>query len=170
MRHRRGKYCWNNFFYADCCGVNPLSGYCYASSSKPDVAYDPRGTPATLSSGSVFTLGSAFLTAAWNNGLNLEITGFSGATQMFDRNIVLSQNSGAVYTFGWSGIDRLVFTPSGRLDANSDDVGVGTEFVLDDISLTPGTESSVTPEPATMSLVAFGLVGLAGAARRRRRA
>ena len=47
--------------------------------------------------------------------------------------------------------------------------GVANQIVFDDVTFGSSTPGTVTPEPASMTLLATGLVGVFGAARRRRK-
>src|SRR5262245_58799632 len=72
---------WVNMYYLNS-GFNSLSpsGYDNAAVSRPNVAFmgDDRIDHPVVVSGPAFKFNSAWLTAAWNDGLNIRIRAFSG--------------------------------------------------------------------------------------------
>ncbi|MEH2435359.1 MAG: PEP-CTERM sorting domain-containing protein, partial [Nostoc sp.] len=76
-----GGFNWDNFDYIN--GSSPKvtrEGYDNGRFSGDYVAFNADGNPALVSN-SVFDFNSAYLTAAWNNGLSVTVKGLkSGAT------------------------------------------------------------------------------------------
>ena len=70
---------WNNFYALNSSVAGP-SGYENGTISSPNVAYNAFGSAASISSATPFTLNSGYFTAAWNNGLNLEVIAQSGSS------------------------------------------------------------------------------------------
>lgn len=132
---------------------------------------------AYLRRNSAFTLESMMVGAGWGNVANLSITGWLGGSQVWVRNFSFLGTGGATEIFGMKGqIDEIRFAatydeanymdPYGSI---SEQLGYGLAeptpyrtFFVDNIT------TSTVPEPATFSLVAVGLAGLVGVARRRR--
>ncbi len=118
------------------------------------VAYDGAGNPAeiSLSSGS-FDLNSVYLTAAWNDGLQMEVQGFTGDKLTYDNIYTVNTAAPTLLTLDYSGVTAVDFIPSGGTPNPVYASGGGGEnFAIDDLNL-----SIVVPEPST-----FSLVGLAG--------
>ena len=86
--------------------------------SPPNVAFNGFGDLAVLgvSPPSTFILNSLFLTAYWNDGLNVEIEGFSGGlggTLLHDVTETINITSPTFVSLNWTGIDTVSFFASG---------------------------------------------------------
>lgn len=140
---------WNNFWVTDTTLRPSSSGYQNAVISPKNVAFNGRGTPALFSDGS-FNLNSAYLTAAWNDGLQVEVQGFAGATMIYDTTYTVNTSGPTLENFNYVGIDQVEFISSGGVHNPAFGGGAGTQFAMDNLSIT------LVPEPS-----AFALLGLA---------
>src|SRR5207249_10764070 len=78
-----------------------------------------------LSCGSLFDLNSAYLTAAFVEGLQIRVQGFVGTSVVYDNTYVASTNAPTLIDFNYFGIDniRFVSMPS-------------SQFVMDNLGVT----------------------------------
>ena len=99
---------WSNFYYlnGDSNIYNP-SGYQNGVVSPDNDAFNGFGTTAmTMAGGGTFTFDSAYFTAAWNDGLQVSVQGYNGAT-LLDSTLFTVNTSGPVLeTFNWMGINE----------------------------------------------------------------
>jgi len=139
------------------------SGYKNGLVSGRNVAYNAFANDVSfwVASGT-FALKGLYLTGAWNNSLNVDITGYLGSSAVHTATVVVSSNAPTQVLLNWSGVDKVEFHSYGGVSAGYE--GSGTHFVLDDLDVE--VKGAPVPEPFT---VALGLGGLALAARRRRR-
>ncbi|MDY0874210.1 VPLPA-CTERM sorting domain-containing protein [Dongia rigui] len=155
---------WNNFYVVDGHRYDadfPNNGYITGASSGIYVGLNGFGEAASLSSSSTFDFISASLTAAFNEGLQLDIAGFRNGAQLYAQTVTLTTQMYATLLFNWTGIDELTFVSYGGKPV----YGVsGRQFALDDLNVVQ------TPLPAALPFLATGLIGLGFAARRRRAA
>lgn len=149
---------WNNFYYfnADTFSGNP-SGFQNGIVSPHNVAFNAFGDPAALSD-SVFTFNSAYFTAAWNDGLSIDITGKNSGNQLYFATITVNTSGPTLFSSNWTGIDELDFYSYGGVSHGYG--GGGNHFAMDNFTY------NAVPEPATMLLLGLGLVGLAGVRRK----
>ncbi len=153
---------WSNFYYLDGLTYGEPSGYTAGVVSSPNVAYNAYGAPAAISSPTPFDLVSGYLTAAWDNNLQVELKGFSGPTLVYDNTYTLSTTVPKLIQFNYVGVTSVQFI---SLD--------GTQFVMDNVSLIfllPPSQPVITTQPvgqvatvgraATFSLVASGSLPL----------
>jgi hypothetical protein len=138
---------WNNFGVIDNTLSSTVSGYNNAVISPNNVAFNERGNPALVSDG-FFNLNSAYLTAAWNDGLQVEVQGFIGANMVYDNTYTFDTTGATLVSFNYLGIDSTKFISSGGVPHGY--AGRGTQFAMDNLSVT------LVPEPS-----AFGLLGMA---------
>lgn len=166
---------WANFGYVNQI-FHPGSGYENGLGSGDYTAFNWYAQPAEVT-GELFDFDGAFLTAAWNNGLNILIEGFSEGILRYSQNVVVNPSESSWFDFGFTGVDRVMFTSSGGVDANPNDDIVGRNFVMDNFTyrvsdsnvtppspppmLPPGGNKEV-PEPITVlgSLFALGFGGV----------
>ncbi|KST63564.1 PEP-CTERM sorting domain-containing protein [Mastigocoleus testarum] len=167
---------WVNFGYVNQI-FHPGSGYENGLASGDYTAFNWYAKPAEVT-GDLFDFQSTFLTAAWNNGLNILVEGFSGGILKYSQNVVVNPSQSKKFIFDYIGVDRVKFTSSGGVDANPNDNIVGRNFVMDNFtyhksnsSITPATPPPVlqpggnvaeVPEPISVlgSLVALGFGGI----------
>ncbi len=167
---------WVNFGYVNQV-FHPGSGYENGLASGDYTAFNWYAKPAEVT-GDLFDFQSTFLTAAWNNGLNILVEGFSGGILKYSQNVVVNPSESKQFIFDYIGVDRVKFTSSGGVDANPNDNIVGRNFVMDNFtysksnsSITPATPTPVfqpggnvaeVPEPISVlgSLLALGFGGV----------
>jgi hypothetical protein len=141
---------WNNFNVLNTTDpvYNP-SGYLNGLISPRNVAYNAGGSPALFSSGGTFDLNSAYLTGAWNDGLNVEVQGFIGATLAYDHTYVIDSTAPTLIHFNYLGVTSVTFISSGGIP-HPGYHGAGTHFAMDDLTL------NVVPEPSAALLLLLG--------------
>jgi hypothetical protein len=101
--------------------------------------------------------------------LNILVQGFSGTTQTYSRTVTVNTDRATLFTFDFLGVDRVLFSSSGGVDAGYSD-GSGTHFVLDNLTFTAPevTQTAAVPEPTTIGSGSGG--SRTGVARRRAQA
>ncbi len=158
-------FSWDNFYTVDGAAASDFfvlaPGYANGVVSAPCVALNGYGGDASITSATPFTFNGGFFTAAFYEDLTLDITAFSGSNQVFQTAMILNTSTPQELSVTWDGIDRIEFA--------SGDGNLGSQFVFDNFRFNGATDpsTSTVPEPATMTLLATGLAGLAATRRRR---
>ncbi len=141
------------------------SGWVPGTTSGRCTAYNGFGNALTMASATPFTLASAQLTAGFRSGYRLRVEGFrlGQSTAAFQQVVDLGMTSPRLVTFDFADVHEVRFAAANAGDGH---------FVMDDLTITRTSTAPVStvPEPATWALLASGLAGVAGLARRRRRA
>lgn len=156
---------WSNMYAIN--GLNYAqgnSGYRHGVVSGSNVAFNAWADMAvTSSSGLDFDFNGAYLTGAWNDGLNIKVEGFNDGVLLYTQTVIASWYAATYFTFDFMGIDTLQFTSYGGTPVIAD----GKHFAMDNFRFNEAPTN--IPEPGTMSLIGLGLVGLASLHRRRSR-
>lgn len=146
---------WYDFLYIKDGDLN--SGYYTGLVSGEYVAYNSFGIPASFSDDQPFLFNGAYLTAAWSNGLNIDVDGYSGTTKLFHETVVVDTTGPTWFTFNYQGVDKVFFSSSGGDSSYK-------QFVMDNLTI---NEPISVPEPAAVLLFSSGFFGLIRRLRRK---
>lgn len=131
---------WNNFYYVDSTSLG-ASGYGPGAVSPNNCGYNNFGNPASITSGSPFNFMSAWVTAAWNDNLALEVKGLRNGVLVYDQSYTLSATAPALLTFNLLNVTEVDLISSGGTPHGGGYVGSGTQFAIDDLVLTTAAAS-----------------------------
>jgi hypothetical protein len=152
-----GGFNWSNMNYLNSATYAfQNSGYVRGTVSGNYVAFNVFGNPGevlTISSGDTFDFNSTYLTAAWNDNLNVNVLGFLNGLNIYNQTVVVSDDAPTLFNFNYLGIDQLRFTSFGGTDAGTP--GNGQQFAMDNFTYNAQT----VPEPATIALIGLGFMG-----------
>jgi len=110
------------------------SGFLYGRMSEPHVAYNDSGAEVSVSNGT-FDFNGAYLTAAWNDGLEITVEGYSGGSMLYSRTVTVNPYAAQWFDFDFLGIDTLVFYSSGGTNVLFPGSSSSTNhFVMDDFT------------------------------------
>ncbi|MCP3874572.1 MAG: hypothetical protein GY699_15630 [Desulfobacteraceae bacterium] len=145
--------------------TQPLSGYANSNVSGEYVAYGNGGVIGELSvsRSSSFTFNSAYLTAAFRNGLSIEVKGFSGYSEIYSKTVTVDTTVPSMVDFDFIGIDKLTFSAYGGTA-----FGTNTAYYFAMDNFTFDESVSTVPIPSAILLFGCGLLGLAGVNRRKK--
>jgi hypothetical protein len=135
---------WNNFTVYD--GVGSVSGYGAGVVSTNNIAYNGGGGAASITSTNPFNLFSAYLTAAWNDNLQVEAKGYANGVLIYDNTYTLSATNPTLINFNYLGVTEVDFTASGGTPHGY--AGSGTEFVMDNVNAATGPGVKSGPQIA----------------------
>jgi hypothetical protein len=157
---------WSNFYFENGTADSfSNTGYASGIVSPKQAVFNGGGQFAEITSSANFTFNSTYLTAALNNGLNILIEGYQGTTLLESRSVTVDTTSPTLFSFNWSGINRLKFNASGGIFIDNPDYGPGEQFVMDNFTF----NELATPVPTPALLP--GLIGLGlGVLRKRKSA
>ena len=143
---------FTNFYWQD--ARLGEDGYAYGSASGYFSIYNRFGSPAELHADAFYFEGAHF-TAAWNQDLNLTLSGFYQGQLSWKRVIVFDAIQPTWFDLSDTGlVDQINFSSFGGTPYWSETSQY--HFIMDDVTMSP------VPEPATILLLATGLMGLLG--------
>ena len=143
---------WNNFYFLSTALYGVQSGYINGTVSGPNVAFNAGGSEAITSSGAAFDLDSAYLTGAWNNGLQVQVIGKSGATVLYNNTYTVNETGPSLINFNYLGVTEVDFISSGGTHVNGLS-GNGEHFAMDNLAI-----NEPVPEPTTVIVGALLLL------------
>ena len=128
-----------------------FDGYVNGVVSPNNVAFNAGGSPAFFS-GQAFNLNSAYLGAAWNDGLQVEVQGFVGTILTYDNTYTVNTLGSTLINFNYVGVNEVKFISSGGVPHGYPSGGAGTQLVMDNLSIT------LVPEPSTFALAGLAVI------------
>jgi len=149
---------WGNSFLTNVSYVNkntlPGTGFETGVVSGDYEAFNFLATTSVIS-GEQFDFNGAYLTAAWNEGLNIEVTGFLNNLALFTKTVVVSTQHAQWFDFDFLGINSLSLRAWGGI---STDGTLGNDFfVMDNFTI---NESTAVPESSSLALLLLGVAGI----------
>lgn len=160
-----GGFAWAQFFlmwYLFLDEEHPVSGYENGLVSGEYIAWKNDNIPSVITRSELFNFNSVYLTAAWNNDLNITVEGYVGGvtgTQLYTQTVVVDTTGPTLFDFNYDGIDTVRFVSFGGTNAGLG--GGGVQFAMDDFAF------SVIPIPPALLLFCSGLLGLVGFAKKK---
>ena len=121
---------WQNFGVLNGTAAG-RNGYHAGTISADNVAFNPYGTPASIQSSSAFTLAAGYFTAAFVDGLQVHVQGFTGGTVTYDNTYTLSASAPQLVQFNYVGVDKVTFEAIPE-----------TEFAVDNLLILPVVPSN----------------------------
>lgn len=159
---------WNSFVAVNAtpyvAAYGYMNGITYGVVSAPAVAIGVTSS-SSFSSSAAFSLVNLYMTAVWNNGLNVNIDGYLNGNLVDNYVATLDGTAPLLITLDWGDVDNVVFTPSGGTNAGFGNSGV--QFAIDNVTI--GTPFDA-PEPLTLSIFSAGFGGIAFIRRKRKNA
>ncbi|MGK7902048.1 MAG: PEP-CTERM sorting domain-containing protein [Hormoscilla sp.] len=140
----------------------PGSGYDNGTVSGDYVAYTPW-VQVGSNSRYLMDFKGVYLTAAWNDGLNIKVEGLLDGELKYSQTVVVDTDEPTWFEFNFEHIDYLKFTSFGGMQADGLE-GNGTQFVMDNFTYTS------LPEPGSvLGLVTLGALGAGSALKRKQK-
>jgi hypothetical protein len=150
-------FIWNNIGVVD--GITSVgSGYNAGTISPNNVAYNEYANPGSMRSSRPFNLYSAYLTGAWNDGLQVEVQGYASGALVYDNTYTLSSTSATLITFNYLGVDEVDFNSFGGVQ-NPNYQFNGEHFLMDNVVVATNVpqNSLASPEFVSRNLNAIPL-------------
>lgn len=154
---------WTWFNYIDKFAL-PNTGFEKGVVSGKYAAYNDFAATATTS-GSQFDFNGAYLTAGWNDGLKIEVSGFVHGAEQYTKTVVVNTTQAQWFDFNFFGIDSLSFRSYGgernpQLDFD------GEHFILDNFTYNEPRPATQVSEPSSLMLIGLGIILLGLASNR----
>jgi hypothetical protein len=116
-----------------------------------------------LTADGLFNFNSAYMGAAWYNGLTVAVTGYRDGAQIYSTTTGPLGYASALQTFNWTNVDKVTFASLDTGTVIDNQSTYNHAFVMDNLDV------AAVPEPESYALMLAGL-GLMGAVARRRKA
>ncbi len=140
-----------NYFHKN---LLPNTGFENGVVSGDYAAFNFLATTSTIT-GDQFDFNGAYLTAGWNDGLNIEVTGFLNNLALFTKTVVVNTQQAQWFDFNFLGINSLSLRAWGGTSID------GTEgndfFIMDNFTI---NQPTAVPESSSLILLLLGLGGI----------
>jgi len=126
-----GGLSWSGSFCVHSPGGAAVSGYVNGTVSPVSAAYNGGAYPVECSDSS-FTFVGAYLTGAWRDDLQIEISGYRSGSRLYNRIVSANSQYPTWCRFDYEDVDRVTFASSGGRH-NGVFTSDGAQFVMDDM-------------------------------------
>jgi len=154
---------WSNFYALDPT-LFSYSGYLNSMVSPNIVLFNGHASTSSvyvLDGASTFDFNSAYIGAAWNDGLSVDVVGYLDGFIVYSQTVLVETDSSMLFNFDYLGIDEVRFTSYGGI-RNPEMTGLGQNLAMDNFTYNETSAPAHTPEPSTFILAGLGLLGLVG--------
>jgi hypothetical protein len=148
---------WSWFNYIDKFAL-PNTGFEKGVVSGNNAAFNDFSATATTS-GKSFDFNGAYLTAGWNDGLKIEVSGFAHGIAQYSKTVVVNTTQAQWFEFNFAGIDALSFRSYGG-ERNPLLDNDGEHFILDNFTYNEPIAQAQVSEPSPMILFGLGIMFL----------
>ncbi|HVM47815.1 MAG TPA: immunoglobulin domain-containing protein [Candidatus Acidoferrum sp.] len=146
---------WENFYEVNGLeqATNGPNGYTEAVVSPNNVVFNAYASPAyILGPGAPFNLHAAYLTAAWNDNLQVQVLGFTGTnTPAYDHTYTLSATYPTLIVFNYSNVTEVEFISSGGKQ-HPGYTGSGEHFAMDNVAVSFSGPVTIVNQPASQGV------------------
>ena len=144
---------WYNFDCANAPGLTQQlgpNGFINGMVTSPNVAFSAFDLPAQLymSSGGTFDLTSAYMTAVWDDGLQVKVDGYLNGTVVDTASFTLNTSGPTLETFDFTNVDTVEISTSGGTP-NPAFSHTGKNFAMDNLTVTSSVSSMVWALPGS---------------------
>lgn len=146
---------WSWFNYIDKFSL-PNTGFEKGVVSGNYAAYNDFAATATTS-GKSFDFNGAYLTAGWNDGLKIEVSGFAHGIAQYSKTVVVNTTQSQWFEFNFTGIDALSFRSYGG-ERNPLLDNEGEHFILDNFTYNEPIAQAQVSEPSSLMLLGLGFI------------
>jgi len=153
---------WSDDWFALHTPTYTVSGYQTGTVSGDYVALNGFGTDVEITNGTFDFMGT-YLAAAWNDGLQVEVKGFSGGIETYMTTVTVDTAGPTWFNFNMTGVDKLSFRSFGGVQNGSLN-GSGSHFAMD--NFTYNVAATGVPAPGPLGLLALSGALLLGLRRR----
>jgi hypothetical protein len=156
-----------------------INGYVNGAVAPPIIAWVPpdaalsNTATAAISSGTPFSLESAALTSAWNDNLQLQVTGYLNGQIVGSQSVTLNPSGPTIVNFNFPQVDTIRMVASGGTYDPAFPVPEGSsglslppspQFVIGDLTVdgpgfTPEPSPPPVPEPSCFGIAGVLIVG-----------
>ena len=138
------------------------SGYCRGRASGDWVGYFASTASIAKTGALPFTFNGAYLTAAWNDNMSIQVVGYRNNVVVYTQTKIISDDVATYFAFNYLNVDRVTFRSFGGVDAGTP--GAGSWVAMDNVTFNEAI--AAVPEPVSLALIGLGLAGLALSRRR----
>lgn len=153
-----GGFNWGDNFMTSVAYIHkntlPGTGFATGVVSGNYAAFNNFATTSTIT-GELFDFNGAYLTAAWNEGLQIEVTGFLNNLSLFSKTVTVGTQQAQWFDFDFTGINQLSFRSWGGTPHNPNEGG--EHFVMDNFTI---NESTPVPDSSSLALLLLGVAGI----------